>query len=161
MIYTHAVTAVITAVIVSIGTWVVQSWLYDGIIAKTEAKHFDEIRQAENNARMIETKWQKDAAQSREEKNREIRNIRSTYIAAINSLRDRPDRPVSEMSADTNNGNVAEGCNGQTLYRPDAEFLIGEAARADEIRLSLLQCYDQYNSLIQDKTKNENSSLRN
>lgn len=37
-------------------------------------------------------------------------------------------------------------CTGASLYRPDAEFLIGEAARADGIRIRLDDCEARYNA---------------
>jgi hypothetical protein len=43
---------------------------------------------------------------------------------------------------------AAAGCTGKELYRPDGEFLAGEAARADETRVLLKQCREQYETVI-------------
>lgn len=39
------------------------------------------------------------------------------------------------------------GATGAELYREDSRFLVGEAARADEIRLALMTCHAQYNAV--------------
>jgi nucleoid-associated protein YgaU len=53
-------------------------------------------------------------------------------------------RSRSSSATKTVNG---QDCNGSTLSAPDAEFLIREAARADEIRIGLEACYKQYDSI--------------
>ena len=78
----------------------------------------------------------------RENKNRETARLNATVRALTHSLRDRPERPAVGASAAV--GNDAAGCNGAELYRPDAEFLIGESARADSLRIALIQCQAAY-----------------
>lgn len=77
----------------------------------------------------------------REEKNRETAKLRRTVAALTDSLRDRPERPAS---APASAGDGASGCTGAELYKPDGEFLVGESARADQIRLALKSCQDAY-----------------
>ena len=55
---------------------------------------------------------------------------------ALRRLRDRPERST-EKYASTN----CKGASGAELSRPDAEFLIGEASRADQQREALIACY--------------------
>lgn len=57
--------------------------------------------------------------------------------ALARSLRDRPERPVPGAAPTSA---PATGCTGTVLYRQDAEFLIGEAARADQLRAALERC---------------------
>ena len=94
---------------------------------------------AEKTIRDKEHQYQSDADQIRKEKDAQIRNINNQLVDAVSELRKRPSR-ASEAS----NG---KSCNGASLYAEDAEFLVREAARADEIRTSLEACYKQYDSL--------------
>jgi ABC-type protease/lipase transport system fused ATPase/permease subunit len=87
----------------------------------------------------IERTYQAKAAKIESDKNVQIRNINAQLVDAVSELRKRPGR-ASEAS----NG---QSCNGTRLYAEDAEFLVREAARADEIRVGLAACYKQYDSL--------------
>jgi hypothetical protein len=107
--------------------------------------------QAQAEARSKEQELQSNADAIRQEKDREIRNLNARTVALTNSLRDRSERPTTQASAmpsTTTNGSTATGCTGKELYRPDGEFLAREAARADELRLLLKQCREQYEALI-------------
>lgn len=55
---------------------------------------------------------------------------------ALDSLRDRPDRPVPEAPRTD-----CKGATGAELSRQDGEFLAGEATRADRHRAALETCY--------------------
>ena len=106
--------------------------------------------QAQEEARAKEQALQANADVIRQEKDREIRNLNARTVALTNSLRDRSERPSTEVSAvsiPTENGSIATGCTGEKLYRPDGEFLAREAARGDELRILLKQCRDQYEAL--------------
>jgi hypothetical protein len=78
----------------------------------------------------------------REEKNRETAKLRRTVAALTDSLRNRPERPDVPASASAGDG--ASGCTGAAVYKQDGEFLIRESARADQIRLALIQCQKAY-----------------
>lgn len=86
-----------------------------------------------------EHQYQSDADQIRKEKDAQIRDINSKLVDAVSELRKRPGR--------TTETNTGQSCNGSRLYAEDAEFLVREAARADEIRAGLEACYKQYDSL--------------
>ena len=73
------------------------------------------------------------------EKNAQITSINNQLVDAISELRKRPGR-----AAETSDGSCGTG---STLFAQDAEFLVREAARADEIRVGLGACYRQYDSL--------------
>ncbi len=106
--------------------------------------------QAQEEARAKEQALQANADAIRQEKDREIRNLNARATALVNSLRDRSERPSTETStlpSTAENGSIATGCTGEKLYRPDGEFLAREAARGDELRILLKQCYAQYESL--------------
>lgn len=86
-----------------------------------------------------EHQYQADADQIRTEKDAQIKAINNQLADSLVSLRSR-----SSSATKTING---QDCNGSTLSAPDAEFLIREAARADEIRVGLEACYKQYDSI--------------
>ena len=83
--------------------------------------------------------YQADADKIRTEKDAQIKVINTQLVDAISELRKRTSR-----ASETSNG---QSCNGSALYAEDAEFLIREASRADEIRVSLESCYKQYDSI--------------
>lgn len=75
----------------------------------------------------------------RKVKDAQIRDINSKLVDAISELRSRSNSPTKTING--------QDCNGATLSAPDAEFLIREAARADQIRAGLEACYKQYDSI--------------
>lgn len=92
--------------------------------------------------RAKEHQYQADADKLRTEKDAQIKAINNQLVDAVSELRKRTSR-----SSEASDGSTAKGCDGSKLYAEDAEFLIREASRADEIRVSLLSCYKQYESL--------------
>ncbi len=123
-----------------------QKW--DRERAAQEAEH----AAAQAAAREKEQELQANADQLRKEKDREIRDLNARAVALSNSLRDRPPRPAAEASAVSSTasaGCAPASCTGAGLSREDAEFLAREATRADELRASLRQCLNQYETLRQ------------
>jgi hypothetical protein len=94
---------------------------------------------AEKTIRDKEHQYQADADQIRKDKDAQIKVINNQLVDAVSELRKRPSR-----TAETSNG---KSCNGASLFAEDAEFLVREAARADEIRVSLAACYKQYEAI--------------
>ena len=94
---------------------------------------------AEKTIRDKEHQYQSDADQIRKDKDAQIKAINTQLVDAVSELRKRPSR-----ATETANG---KGCNGTSLYAEDSEFLVREAARADEIRVALQACYKQYESI--------------
>jgi hypothetical protein len=94
---------------------------------------------AEKTIRDKEHQYQSDADQIRKDKDAQIKVINTQLVDAVSELRKRPSR-----TEQTTNG---KGCNGSSLYAEDSEFLVREAARADEIRVALEACYKQYEAL--------------
>jgi hypothetical protein len=97
---------------------------------------------AEKTIRDKEHQYQADADKIRKAKDEKINDINTELVNAIGELRKRTSR-----AAEASNGQTASGCNGSQLYAEDAEFLIRESARAEKIRVSLLSCYEQYDSI--------------
>lgn len=100
--------------------------------AVAEAKEAQRTKEAELQAGMDKL---------REDKRRETARLNATVRALTDSLRDRPERPTGAASEA---GAGSDGCTGARLYKPDGEFLVREAARADQIRLALIQCQKAY-----------------
>jgi hypothetical protein len=94
---------------------------------------------AEKTIRDKEHQYQSDADSIRTQKDAQIKVINTQLVDAVSQLRSR-----SSSATKTING---QDCNGATLSAPDAEFLIREAARADEIRIGLQACYKQYEAI--------------
>jgi hypothetical protein len=94
---------------------------------------------AEKTIRDKEHQYQANADQIRKEKDAQIKVINTQLVDAVSELRKRPSR-AAEATA-------GKGCNGTSLFAEDAEFLVREAARADEIRVGLIACYKQYDAI--------------
>jgi Tfp pilus assembly protein PilX len=117
-----------------------------------KAVQYEAYAQAQEAAREKEQSLQAQADRLREEKDNEIRNLNARATALSNSLRDRPSRTptvASTVSSSTGLSCPTLTCTGAELSREDGEFLAGEAARAEEARTLLKQCYDQYNAVRQ------------
>lgn len=114
------------------------------------AQQAQEHAKAQAAAREKEQQLQTQADQIREEKEREILDLAARNAALANSLRDRPKRPApapSGVSQTTVADSTPASCTGSGLSREDAEFLAGEAARADQLRIALKQCVAQYQAV--------------
>ena len=94
---------------------------------------------SERTIRDKEHQYQSDSDKIRIDKDAQIKVINNQLVDAVSQLRSR-----SSSATKTING---QDCNGATLSAPDAEFLIREAARADEIRIGLQACYRQYDAI--------------
>ena len=113
---------------------------------KEKAEQYAEYAKGQEAARQKEQELQAQADRLRRDKDAEIRNINARATALANSLRDRNSRaPETNPSANAaSTGQAGPRCTGAELSREDAEFLAGEAARADSLRTALNQCLAQY-----------------
>ena len=84
-------------------------------------------------------KYQAAADQIRKEKDAQINSINNQLVDAISQLRKRPSRAENPTTGSCGTG--------ATLSAEEAEFLVREAARADQIRTGLNACYKQYDSI--------------
>ena len=108
------------------GRW--QQWRSD------EKTQVSATLKATQDARDTESKWQASIAEQQEAHHEEIARVSAARDAALRSLRNRP-ASVPEAARPT-----AACGTGATLYRDDAELLVREAARADELRAALGSC---------------------
>ena len=94
---------------------------------------------AEKAIRDKEHQYQTDADSIRIQKDAQIKVINTQLVDAVSQLRSRTSNPTKTING--------QDCNGATLSAPDADFLVREAARADEIRVGLQACYAQYEAI--------------
>ena len=114
-----------------------------------KARLAEEYAKAQAAAREKEQQLQTQADQLREEANEKQRNSNQLAAALADSVRKRPERTAPASTVSSTAGAVCPACvcTGAELPRPDAEFLIREAARADELRIALDACVRQYETL--------------
>lgn len=106
--------------------WTINGWRYEARISKDIQKMI-----------VTERNLQKELDIQRGKYNAEIRSLNAKHNGIIEQLRKRPSR----SSTVTENG---QACDGSKLPREDAEFLIGEATRADQVVAQLNFCYANY-----------------
>lgn len=118
------------------------------IIALDAAK--DKIRQTERQLQL-------NADKARKEKDDAVNRVKRNYDSVIAGLRQRPSRDGIKLPSSTGFAESATGCTGAELSREDAEFLVGEAARADRLRVELEACYTTYDD-VKTKINNQEAS---
>ncbi|TAJ72989.1 MAG: hypothetical protein EPO45_19235 [Sphingobium sp.] len=99
--------------------------------------------------RSLEQRHLQDTQRIEKDKADEIADMRADRDAALAELRTRPRRPAATATQSAAAPQDGPGCTGAALFADDAAFLVGEAARADEIRTEVKACYAQYDSLAQ------------
>lgn len=106
------------------------------------------LAEAERKARQTEHDMQAAADEYERQKREEIDRLTDKHRALVDSLRQRAARPAnSNVPAVAGNAQSTPVCTGAELHREDAEFLAGEAARADRLRTELEACYQQYDKV--------------
>lgn len=118
------------------------------VTGQTEQERQRQAQRAldERKAREDEQKAARKAAEAEQEKVNEIARIRADSAAAIARVSNRPDRKPTPASGLPQATAACQGTTGAELSRSDAEFLIGEAARADNLRAALSACYAVYDA---------------
>ena len=132
--------------------WLANGGRYLAQIAKADAVRAEQRAQAAAAALAKERAWQDAADKLKEVQDAEIRSINTRLHAALAELRKRPTRPAAPPAAAAvpDVAGSPQGCTGAGLYASDAEFLVREAARADEIRAAYIQCAAQYEVITTD-----------
>lgn len=90
-----------------------------------------------------ENKYQESLVKAQKEKENAIKDLNKRHAAVVSSLQQRTQRPTSKDQTSTPTVCTGTGSTGDRLYREDAEFLIGEAARAEVIKQALRACRQQ------------------
>lgn len=118
-------------------------------IAHTEELRVREVKRADDEraARSKEQQWNlklNEVEQRRINENERLRNLAASAVA---SVQQRPNRQPAPASGSTTPATTCKAATGAELSRPDAEFLIRLAERADEQRSALSACYQAYDSI--------------
>lgn len=137
----EAILALILAVAVGYGVWLYKDRQYQ----KLQKDYTQLIEQSEAIAIQHTKDLADQKASADKEKDEAIKRNTASYQSLINSLRNRTQRPSNLPS----NPSAEQTCTGAQLYREDAEFLAGEAARADEVTIERDYYYGQYESVRQ------------
>ena len=146
MIYTHAAAALAGLAIGFGAAWNVQGWRMESEIADLRANHAEAARAAEASARAKEQAAATTLATIEQKASDEKKRLSADLAAAYRELRNRPERP---SGGDVSKGAAAGvGCTGAALFRSDAAFLVGEAARADQLRAALSRCQAAYEQAV-------------
>lgn len=119
---------------------------------KVEADRAAVIEKLKADAALSELTMKKESENQVRLLNEKNKNLVATVAAITRELQNRPDRP-SGTDVSGNPTPVCPGATGKELYRADAEFLIGEAARAETVRNQLEYCVSQYNIVYQESLK--------
>jgi hypothetical protein len=107
---------------------------------KDKAAQLEATNAALRDAAAATAALQAKADAQRKAKNAQIDRLNTDLADALASLRDRPARPGADnLPSDTTPG-TAPSCTGAQLYKPDAEFLARESARAERVRVDLAEC---------------------
>lgn len=117
---------IIATVVFALG-WQVNGWRLESAYQKERAT-------ALLQAKAKQDQLQKQSEQTERAKNEQIRAVNNRLANALGELRHR-----SSRMPDT--AQNCKGASGSELSKPDAEFLIREAARADQLRAALNACY--------------------
>ena len=146
---------------------IVPGWLYAAVIAALmatncatlaqrdsarvelstlKAEHAEAARAAEASARAKEQEAAATLAQTEKDARDAQKRLSADLAAALRELRDRPKRPASGDVP--KGGGDPVGCTGASLFAEDAAVALGEAARADGLRLQLEACRKAYDAAV-------------
>lgn len=114
-----------------------KKWDAEKVVLEREAQAWkDKTREVERTMQGKIDKLNKDRVH-------ETRVVNSRYNALIDSLRNRPEGRADEHQLPQGT-DVAVGCTGAGLARPDAEFLAGYAADAARLQAAYNSCRQAY-----------------
>ena len=109
----------------------------------------------------VQTDLQAKVTTQQKEHNAKIHNLNLRVADLSNSLSNRPLRPSSDSSVpgDAQDGASIKGATGAGLYQDDGAFLARYAGQAEELKVNLLMCYKQYDTVKDtlDKFRVDNS----
>lgn len=116
--------------------------------AQAEATRSETARLAEAGHRARERTAAETLATITQDAENEKAALRRRVAALADSLRNRPDRPAGGGDVPPSPADPV-ACTGAQLYRSDAGFLVGESARADQLRADLAACRAAYDAAVE------------
>lgn len=149
------IAAAVSAAIAAGGAWTWQSNKYERKLAELQTQHAQAETLRSETARLAEAghrareRAQADTLQAITTKaDHEKTRLAADLRAALDSLRNRPQRPAAGGGAVPTGAADQLACTGASLFAKDAAVVIREAARADGIRLQLAACQAAYNGAV-------------
>lgn len=145
----------VVGVLVAAG-WFGYNWVYDRGAASVQVRWDAERAEVARQSAQIKADAAAQALslQQAMDKQRGVTNaqvdaLHAALGAAVAVLRERPERPSGGGAPNAAPAGPAPSCTGAQLFRQDGEFLAGEAARADELRLQLAECQAAYGRAVE------------
>lgn len=111
---------------------------------KIETQYKDKLIKAQQEAADATAKLSAQKSQADKEKQDAVQAIDAKYGDLVRSLQQRPTRTDLTSSVASAVASARKACTGSQLYREDAEFLAGEAARADKVIIERDYYYGRY-----------------
>jgi hypothetical protein len=138
---------IIAVIVIWLCSITIAGWLSYGAGVDKEATKFIKYRQQQQTL-VLEQQEQHKVKLTEQLKDKEdaIKSINKRHATIVSGLRQRTERPVTVPTVkEASSAPVCTGTGstGEQLYRQDAEFLIGEAAKADILREALKTCRTQ------------------
>lgn len=133
-------TAICAIVILTFVGYFGYSYVYNQGVEHQKQEMRKAVDQAKKEAQNVSKKLQEDSNKALKDKDDKIKEISLTRDNLLSELRKRKTRDSGNSS---NPGNT-QTCTGAFLFREDAEFLAGEAARADKIIIERDYYFKQY-----------------
>lgn len=151
-IYVGIVLALGVSLVLSGGAWLAYkrgdkngSDRVQAVMDKENLRRSQDALNAIKETRAKEQTLQDAADAQRKARDAKIQTLNRDLVTAIEQLRNRPERPATaDVPATASSGPSGAGCTGSGLYKPDADFLTREAARAKRLGIALAQCQSQY-----------------
>lgn len=127
--------------VASVGGWTVRGWRAERDIATITASIERNRAEAFKAGRDIERNEQEVVNHALRTQNESLAGIASRLRTDLERLRQRAERPAAAAGVPAAPRPACAGATGAELSRLDAEFLVREAARADDLRAGLVACY--------------------
>ena len=132
--------------ILSVGVllgWSINGWRLNASIASLKASHAEEVGRVLTEARNRDKSLLEASERLRKDRDAKVKDLNRKLQSVNAELQQRKERDSREST----NTTACSGATGAELSRQDAEFLVREATRADEVVVQLNYCIAQYNKL--------------
>lgn len=128
----------IVAAVLAVAVYMAYDWAYDRGANAVRAEWQASDKRAADEARAKGDQLARDMHTVSEKKDAQIDALNGALSAALVRLSERAPRPAVPASASA----ACSGATGAQLYRQDGQFLAGEAARAERLRIELGACQE-------------------
>lgn len=147
-----AIGALVVAILAGVA-WLRHTWMDDGRNEVRAEWAIEKQSIAQQSLKLSEqatrdtATLQANADKTTGAKNVQIARLNTDLHGALERLRERPERDsAARVPGDPSIGETTRGCTGAQLYRSDSEILARIGRDADELRINLKACYEQYDA---------------